>query len=267
LKTSQRPATIRSERKKTPMSTKEQIADFCAEFLHLEDVPDPYCQNGLQVPGKSKIKKIALGTTASKNFLQMASDWQADAVIVHHGLFWGKGVRFLSPELTARLKILLESDISLFSYHLPLDAHPQVGNNAQIAKRLGLDNIQMLDICAIGEFSKKISFVEFQTRCADIFGQDINFAEAFSSDDVSRVGICSGGGSDCAEQCKKAGADTFLVGELSEHRYHDFAEMPINFVACGHYATERFGIQAFGEVLQSSLPDIQISFFSEPCPV
>lgn len=249
------------------MTTKDHLADFCAEYLRLEEVPDPYCINGLQIPGKSVIKKIALGTTASRNFLQMAEDWHADAVIVHHGLFWEKGVRLLSRELAVRLKIILQSDMSLFGYHLPLDAHPEVGNNVQIARRLGLTNIEMVDTCAVGDFPKKVPFSHFEKKCADLFGQDVNFSEAFCSESVLRVGICSGGGADYAQQCKSAGADTFLVGELSEHRYHDFAEMPINFVACGHHATERFGIQSFGKILQEKFPDVQISFFTEPCPV
>jgi len=249
------------------MLLRDKLAEFCHTFLKVDNIPDSWCKNGLQVSGKTNIQKIALGTTASKNFLQMAKDWQADAAIVHHGLFWGRGVQSIGTELSARLKILFEGDLSLFNYHIPLDAHPEIGNNAQIAKRLGLKNIKMVDICAVGDLPKPLPFTAFQEKCADLFGQEANFAEDFLQKEVSCVGICSGGGSDFAEHCRKAGADTFLTGEISEHHYHDFSEIPLNFLACGHHATERFGIQALGEVLKTEFPDTHISFFTEPCPV
>ncbi len=249
------------------MILRDNLETFCRTFLHLDTVPDPWCKNGLQVPGKSEINKIALGTTASKNFLEMAADWKADAVLVHHGLFWGNGVKKLTPELTKRLQILLQNNISLFGYHLPLDAHPEIGNNAQIAKKLGLQKIEMVDICAVGDLPQPVDFQEFMSTCEQIFAQPVNFGEPFLQKKVSRIGICSGGGSDYAEQCKAAGADTFIVGELSEHRYHDFSEMPINFLACGHHATERFGIQALGDILINEYANIEVSYFTEPCPI
>lgn len=249
------------------MTTQSHLSRFCDNFLRVKDVPDPWCENGLQVPGKKEVQKIALGTSASRHFLEKANQWGADAVIVHHGLFWRKGVRTLSPLLAERLRILMKNDISLFGYHLPLDAHAEVGNNAQIAKKLGLQNIEMVDICAAGDMPSEIPFEDFTKQCENMFEQKLNFADAFTSETVKRVGICSGGGADYAEICKKAGCDTFITGEISEHHYHDFAEMPMNIAVCGHHATERFGVKALGEILKKEFPEVEILFFKQECPV
>lgn len=249
------------------MITREELTSFCNTFLCVTDVLDPYCQNDLQIPGKKEITKIALGTTASKNFLTQAAKWRADAVLVHHGLFWGKGVLALDQILTNRIRILLENEISLLAYHLPLDAHPIVGNNVQIAKKLHLKNIHMKNICAVGDFSSDQKFVEITKRCEDIFGQTPIYAENFSKKPVKKIGICSGGGADYAKKLLKDGIDTFLTGEISEQHFHDFSELGINLLVCGHHATERLGAQAFGEVLKKEFLGIDVSFFSEPCPV
>jgi dinuclear metal center YbgI/SA1388 family protein len=249
------------------MVASEKIRAFCEKFLDVGAVHDPWCKNGIQVVGKPSLQKIALGTTASRNFLHMSASWGADAVIVHHGLFWGKGVLSLEKELCDRLKILLENNISLFAYHLPLDAHKDVGNNVQIAKRIGLENIRMHDICVVGDLPEKVGFSKFQKECECIFGQSVCFAHPFLQDSVACVGICSGGGAEYARILRSENIDTFLTGEIAEKDYHMFLEMPLNVLACGHHATERFGIQALGDVLEKEFPEIQTFFFHESCPV
>lgn len=249
------------------MTTQYHLSRFCDDFLKVKEVPDPWCENGLQIPGKQEIKKVALGTSASKHFLQQAAKWNADAVIVHHGLFWKNGIKKIDTLLATRLRILMKNDISLFGYHLPLDAHITVGNNAQIAKKLHLKNIKMVDICSVGTLEKEMNFVDFEKKCAKIFKQPVNFSADFHGKKVKKIGICSGGGASFAANLLKENIDTFLTGELSENNYHDFKEMNINFVACGHHATERCGVQALGEVLQKQFPDIEFSFFTEECPV
>ncbi len=249
------------------MTTQGALSAFLHDFLHVDDVPDAWCVNGVQVPGKTEINKIAVGVSASRNFLQHAAEWQADAVLVHHGLFWNKGVRTIDSLLSKRLAILYKSDISLFAYHLPLDAHPTIGNNARIAQDLQATTYDMRDICAIAEFAEPVQFSEFLSRCETLFGQAPIFASPKENLPVKKLGICSGGGADFVYDIVAQGIDTFLTGEISEHHFHEFAELDIRFVVCGHYATETFGVRALQTVLQKQFPELELSFFSEPCPV
>ena len=244
----------------------DKLLGFCHDFLEVSKIPDPYCLNGLQVAGKKDIQKIALAVTASTNIIEQAAEWGADALLVHHGIFWGKGVQSVDRILGKRLRPLLENDINLCAYHLPLDAHPSIGNNAQIASRFGLYDVMMTDICTVGNFSEPLPFSDFTQQAKEMFGE-IVCAKKFASDTVSRLGICSGGGGDFAQKCFEAGADTFLVGEVSEQHWHLFAELPMNFVAVGHYSSERFGIQELGLILKEHHPFLEFSFFEELCPI
>lgn len=249
------------------MISQHDFSEFCSAFLKVSEISDPWCINGLQVPGRQDIQKVALGVSASRNFLQQVADWGADAVFVHHGLFWKSGVRQLSSLLAERLRILMKHDMSLFAFHLPLDAHPEVGNNATIARALGATTIQMEDICALAKLSEPLSFHDFQDRCEQVFKRTPVFSESFKKETVQTVGICSGGGAEYAELCFAAGADVFLTGEVSEHHYHDFAELPLPFCAFGHYTTETFGVQAMLPVFQQQFSSVRFSFFPESCPV
>jgi len=125
----------------------------------------------------------------------------------------------------------------------------------------------MVDICVVGEMEQEMNFEDFEKKCAEIFGQKVNFSNTFFGNTVRKIGICSGGGASYAQLLNEEGIDTFLTGEMSENHYHDFREMGINVVACGHHATERFGVQALGEVLQKEFPETEILFFHEECPV
>lgn len=244
-----------------------EVLEFCRQLLQTEKIADPWCVNGLQVPGKTSVTKIVAGVSASAGFLAQASAWQADLAIVHHGLFWKSGVRQIDPLLAGRLGLLMRHEMALAAYHLPLDGHPEIGNNALIARHLGLSKIEMRDICAIGELAEALPFAVFLDRLAALCGQPPTFAQPFAGGEVRRVGICSGGGGDYAAVCQADGVDTFVTGEISEHHFHDLKEMHLNFAACGHYATETFGIRTLADKLGEAFPDLAISFFQEPCPV
>ena len=226
---------------------------------------DDYCVNGIQVPGKTEIQKIAFGVSASRNFLKKAEVWGADAVFVHHGLFWGSGIRSINPVLKERLAILLRSDISLFAMHLPLDAHSECGNNAEIARAFLLENLEPHDIAFSGKLKYPLSFSDFSEQCTEIFGQTPNFAEDFCEKKIERVGICSGGGADWIEQCGEI--DAFVTGECEEKHWHMAAEKGISLFSVGHFASERFGVRAFQKILTQHFPALELSFFDEPCPV
>ena len=249
------------------MPTTDALAGFLDAFLLTKEVDDPYCLNGLQVPGQPEVNKVACGVTASRGFLQQAADWGADAVLVHHGLFWRKGVRAIDPLLSDRLKLLYQHEMALLAYHLPLDAHAEVGNNACITQALQAALLKMQGISAIAEFAEPLTHEAFCERCASVFGQPPVFAAGQDGTPVKRVGICSGGGADFAYELAGHGIDTFLTGEISERHWHDLHELGLNFVVCGHYATETFGIKALMPVLKKQFPHLELSFFSEPCPV
>lgn len=247
------------------MPSTREIIGFCQDLLKVDDFHD-YCVNGLHVEGKPQCTRIALGVSASKHFLEKAAEWKADLAIVHHGLIF-KQVPVINDILRERLKIIFAADMSLAGFHLPLDAHPKVGNNIAIAEGLGLQNLLPKDIGFVGDFPSPISFSEFLKKVETLFGKKPVFAEAFQGETVSKVLVISGGASDYSHHAVEAGADTFLFGELQESSYHELKERNLNFVAAGHYATERFGIQRLGKEIQEKFSGIEIEFFEEECGV
>lgn len=248
------------------MTDLQKITEFCAKLLDIENIEDHYCENGLQVEGKKEIKKIALGVTASENFLKKSAHWGADMCIVHHGLFWKGGVSKITGPLKNRLKILLENNISLLNFHLPLDAHGEIGNNILLAKIFALENVEKVDIGYVGNLPKKISFEEFVKEVESKLGEKVKVAEK-TSNDVYKVGIISGGAGNFANLIKNAGVDTFLLGEVSEPDYHNICELGLSFIAAGHFVTEKYGVQSLGKKIQEEFSDFQIQFIDEYCPV
>ena len=248
------------------MANCDDIVSFCEELLNVAEVADPYCENGLQVEGSSEVKKIALGVSSSAAFLEQAVQWKADMCVMHHGLFWSKGTTKVTGVLKKRLQLLLENDISLVTFHIPLDAHPEIGNNAAIVDLLGLKNQEPVSCGFIAEFEQEMFFAEFEKLVREKLGR-VNFAENFSLRPVKRVGVISGGSAGMALQVKQMGADTFLFGEMREHDYHDLKEMELSFVAAGHFATERCGIQRLGEKIAAHFSDVEVQFFDEECPI
>ncbi len=210
-----------------------------------------YCPNGLQVEGRRKIEKIATGVTASLAFLERALEWGADAVLVHHGYFW----RNEPPQITGRkyhrLKLLLANDLNLFAFHLPLDAQPQFGNNAQLGERLGLIADGQFGDQGLGQIATlpmPVSLEHFTAKVERV----LNRAPLVIGDpdqQLRRIAWCTGGAQSYFDAAIEAGADAYLTGEASEFVTHAAAESGVAFVAGGHHATERFGIQALGRLL------------------
>ncbi|MBI5414088.1 Nif3-like dinuclear metal center hexameric protein [Candidatus Peregrinibacteria bacterium] len=236
------------------------------ELLNVHEVDDAWCENGLQVEGAENVKKIALGVSASAKFLQDASDWGAEMCIVHHGLFWGKGETKIVGILKKRLQILLSKNISLLNFHIPLDAHAEVGNNAGLIEVLHLKNQKPVNCGFIAELEKPMSFGAFVDLVEEKIGK-VLLAEHFSGVPVKKVGVISGGAADFAIEVKAEGADTFLFGEMNEHHYHDLKEMELSFVAAGHYATEKLGVQRLGKRIAEHFSDVEVKFFEENCPI
>ena len=210
-----------------------------------------YCPNGLQVEGRSETKRILCGTTASQALIDAAIERDADAILVHHGWFWKGEDGRITGFRKQRMAALLRHDISLFAYHLPLDAHRLLGNNAQLAAKFGWaveGNFGEQDIGFLGAPASPVSAAQL----AQQVGAALNRTPQLLGDadrKIKRVAWCSGGAQGYFEQAIAAGADLFLSGEVSEQTYHLALESGIPYIAAGHHATERYGVQALGKHL------------------
>jgi dinuclear metal center YbgI/SA1388 family protein len=215
-----------------------------------------YAPNGLQVEGKNEINRVVTGVTASQALIDAAIEYGADAIFVHHGYFWkGEAPQIVGMKYR-RLSALIKNDINLYGYHLPLDAHPTLGNNAGLADAIGLSNryglqsgVSLEDsIGLVGELNEAMSADSFQSLMEQAVGRKVLF-ESVNSHKIQKVALCTGGAQGYIEQAVDVGADVFITGEVSEQTIHIAREMGIHFVAAGHHATERFGPQSIAKFL------------------
>lgn len=217
-----------------------------------------YAPNGLQVQGRGEVSRLVSGVTACQALIDAAIDADADALLVHHGFFWRSDAPTLTGMRRRRVAALLAADISLFGYHLPLDAHPEYGNNARLASLLGIEvqgDLQPGDASAVGNLGRLAE----PTRVADFLGR----VEAALSRTplhvgdrerlVQRIAWCTGGAQGYIDAAVTAGAELYLTGEVSEQTVHVAREEGIEFVAAGHHATERYGVQALGDAVADRL--------------
>jgi len=227
-----------------------ELEKYLGLVLEAERFRD-YCPNGLQVEGRGEVNKLASGVTASLDFLKAAVEAGADAVLVHHGYFWKSEDARIVGVKRARLEWLLRHDISLLAYHLPLDAHPRFGNNAQLAGKLGVMAEGWFgeqNIAAHGSLFEPTLLGEWVEKIAAALGrQPLVIGDAAKP--LRRVAWCSGGGQGYFEEAIRLGVDAFLTGEISEQNVHLARETGVAFIAAGHHATERYGVQALGEHL------------------
>lgn len=211
-----------------------------------------YCPNGLQVEGRSEVFTIVSGVTASVSLLQAAIAANADAVLVHHGYFW----RGENPCLTGirknRVALLLNHDISLLGYHLPLDAHATLGNNSQLAKKLGLIETGRFGNQGIAAYGTVSHTMTLQTLADTIehllLRKPLVIGNTLKP--VNRIAWCTGAAQDSFEEAIRLGVDVFLTGEISEHNVHTAHESGVAFISAGHHATERYGIKALGNYIE-----------------
>ncbi|AHN26259.1 Hypothetical protein YbgI [Gilliamella apicola] len=217
-----------------------------------------YAPNGLQVQGRSEVKKIVTGVTACQLLLDKAVELQADAVLVHHGFFWKNEPQTITGIKYRRIKTLLSHDINLYGYHLPLDGHLQFGNNIELAKLLDIKvdkHDDITDLMYTGSLSNPLTALEFKQQLEQVLHNgksQVLFCGDNAPQIIKRIGWCSGGGQDFIEQAAQLGCDAFFTGEVSERTIHIAREYGINFYAAGHHATERYGIKKLGEWLASN---------------
>ncbi len=207
-----------------------------------------YCPNGLQVEGRAEVRRIVCGVTANQALIEAAIEAKADALLVHHGWFWRGEDGRVTGMRKQRLRALLTHDINLYAYHLPLDAHAELGNNAQLAQRLGLTvegRFGEQDIGFLGA-APGVATAEALTRhIAETFGR-APLLVGDANRQITRVAWCTGAAQGYFEQAIAAGADVFISGEISEQTVHLARESGVPYIAAGHHATERYGVQAVG---------------------
>lgn len=228
----------------------KQLVNYTRQILQVERFAD-YCPNGLQVEGKSEVNKIVTGVSASMDFLAAAKAAGADAVLVHHGYFWKSEDACVVGMKRDRLKFLLENEISLLAYHLPLDAHPELGNNAQLGKVLGLaaeaySGNQAL--VAQGHLSSPQTLGQFAEHLELKLGRSPMVIGDLSRL-VKSVSWCTGGAQGYMTEAIACGVDVFISGEISEQTVHLARESGVAYISAGHHATERYGVKALGEHL------------------
>lgn len=246
-------------------------------LAHLDALLDParfedYCANGLQVPGAEEVATVGTGVSAHAELFELAADANADLLLVHHGLFWGSGVRAIDAALARRLRILFDANIALAAYHLPLDAHADVGNNALLANALGATHRAPFAM----HRGQPIGCVA--TLPGDGHTPDELFARAaavterqplvfdYGPPRIQRVAIVSGAGADYLQDAAAAGAHALLTGEVSERSMATARECGLHLIAAGHYATETFGVKALGDHLAERF-GLRHLFLDVPNPV
>lgn len=211
-----------------------------------------YAPNGLQVEGRRNVQRVVTGVTASQDLLDAAIAVEADAILVHHGYFWKNEPAVVRGMKRNRLKALLVNDINLYGYHLPLDAHPVLGNNAQLAELFGIAvQGEVMPLVPYGELEKPLSGEELRQRIEVILDRKVLHSAQGGPEEIRRIAWCSGGGQGFIQQAAEFGVDAFISGEVSEQTIHIAREMGLHFYAAGHHATERYGVKALGEWLES----------------
>ncbi len=224
---------------------REELVNYLEELLQPGRFRD-YCPNGLQVEGRPEIVRLVAGVTASQALIEAAVERDADAILVHHGWFWKGEDGRVTGIRRKRLGSLLAADINLLAYHLPLDAHPELGNNAQLALRLGClseGRFGEQDIAWLGSLAEPCDLPALVERVAGVLGRP-PLVVAGDGRPVRRIGWCSGGAQGYFEQAIALGVDAYLSGEISEQTVHLARESGVAYLAAGHHATERYGVQA-----------------------
>lgn len=233
---------------------------------------DDYCVNGLQVPGPPTADTLVTGVSASAELFGRAADSNADLVLVHHGVFWDPGVRTVDPVLKGRLQTLFENEIALAAYHLPLDAHPEIGNNALLARELGAIELSPFarhgaeTIGCLGTLpgdGMELADLVERTQAAT---QRESLVFDVGAPTVTTVAVVSGAGAGYLEEAATAGAQALVTGEIPERAMALARELGVSLIAAGHYATETFGIRRLGGLLAERF-DLRHEFIDVPNPV
>ena len=224
------------------MVNRKELNNYCHDYLNVAAFED-YSPNGLQIEGVENINKIVSGVSANLTLIERAIDEKADAIFVHHGIFWKNEGQTITGSKRRKVSLLLSHNINLFGYHLPLDAHPKIGNNVQLGKRLGIQNMTSVSDSLIwqGELNTNLSdfsalIEERLSRIPQVFGK--------KSEKIKRIAWCTGAAQGFISDAIELSVDLYLSGEVSEQTPAAAVENNMTFISAGHHATERLGIQA-----------------------
>jgi len=235
---------------------RDELTRYLNDYLQVERFRD-YGPNGMQVIGRPEVRRVALGVSANLESFRLAAARQADMLIVHHGLFWENMPRTVEAMMKARLKMLFEHDMTLLGYHLPLDAHAEIGNNVLWLKHLGLgvEGVALGQahgqlIGAVGIAAQRLTLRDLVEQVQALAGGTAN-VYAYGPQTIRRLGVVTGGGQGYLLEAVALGCDTFLTGETGEPTEAIAREEGINFIAAGHYNSEKIGVQALGDLLQT----------------
>jgi dinuclear metal center YbgI/SA1388 family protein len=249
---------------------RDEIIAFCDELLDPGGFED-YGPNGLQVPGTAEVERVATGVTANLEFLERATASGAQLAIAHHGLFFGDSGGGLSEQLARRLRAALCAEMSVAAYHLPLDAHPRIGNNALLCAALGLEagapfgEVKGRSIGLVATCPDRPSAAELGDRISELLGREPLLIEG-GPERIERIGVVTGAGASVLGEAAAAGLDAFLTGEPAEHVLGDARETGLHFFAAGHYATEIFGVRRLGEMIADRFA-VEHEFIDVPNPI
>lgn len=252
------------------MASLKTIVSFLDKELDINAFEDS-SHNGLQVEGPGRVKRVCAGVDASLDFFEKAAERKADLLICHHGLSWNDSLKRITGLNYRKLKFLMDSGMALYAGHLPLDAHPKLGNNARICDALGLKSRSKFgeyhgkEIGFKGSLPKPISYAAFKKKAGKVFKNELR-AMDFGKKTIRTVAVCSGGAANMVEEAALRGADVFVSGEATLVAYHMAREHGINAIFAGHYATEAFGVKALAGLLagkfdiKSEFLDMKIEF-------
>jgi dinuclear metal center YbgI/SA1388 family protein len=244
-----------------------ELTEYLNSYLSIDQYDD-YGPNGLQVEGSERISKIAYAVSATIDSIQKAIEYQADALIVHHGLFWKfHGPRPITGPFAKRVRPLIENQINLLGYHLPLDGHQEVGNAVTLAQKLNLTTLAPFALSKTkaplgcqGVFSSPVTAKEFTDQLIKLTGRQPLVSEV-EGRKIRSIGIITGGANSHWREALNAGLDAYLTGEMSEHDWHEAREAGVHFFAAGHNATEQYGVQGLKEMIEKkwNIPGVFIS--------
>jgi dinuclear metal center YbgI/SA1388 family protein len=232
------------------MTDRQHITRYLDDLLQVSQFND-YCPNGLQIEGRKTIARLVSGVTANQALIEAAVEQQADALLVHHGYFWKGEAPCITGLKRERIARLLENNINLLAYHLPLDAHPDLGNNAQLAKKLGLQvegTAGDANLIWYGRLPEPCAAAELATHIGTSLARAPLYIEG-GEGPISRVAWCTGAAQGYIEEAATLGVQAFISGEISEQTVHVARELGLNYFSAGHHATERYGVQSLGEHL------------------
>jgi dinuclear metal center YbgI/SA1388 family protein len=245
----------------------QELLNYTGQLLQVERFKD-YCPNGLQIEGKPEIHTIVSGVTACKALLEAAFDKGADAILVHHGYFWKGEDGRITGFKRERIRYLLQHNINLIAYHLPLDAHPELGNNAQLGKLMGIEIAGWSgeqNMVAYGELPRSQSLSGFSASLQNKLKR-VPLIVGDADKPIKKIAWCTGAAQQYLEEAVALGVDAFVSGEISEQTVHLARESGVAYIAAGHHATERYGVQALGQHLAERF-DLHHAFVDIENPV